>query len=89
MSDMMCVTLKVSWCDIVRNVHAPTENETGSLHEELERVVDQFPEHHIKNSLRSYKCDVGRESLFKPAIANESLHEISNDNGIRVVNFDI
>jgi hypothetical protein len=27
------------------------------------------------------------EDIFKPAIGNESLHEISNDNGLRVVNF--
>jgi hypothetical protein len=24
--------------------------------------------------------------IFKPAIGNDSLHEISNDNGVRVVN---
>jgi hypothetical protein len=30
---------------------------------------------------------VGREDIFKPSIRNESLHETSNDNGVRVVNF--
>jgi hypothetical protein len=30
---------------------------------------------------------VGREDIFKPTIGNESSHEISNDNGVRVVNF--
>jgi hypothetical protein len=30
---------------------------------------------------------VGKEDIFKPAIANESSHESSNDNGVRVVNF--
>jgi hypothetical protein len=32
---------------------------------------------------------VGTEDthIFKPTIGNESLHEISNDNGVRVVNF--
>jgi hypothetical protein len=30
---------------------------------------------------------VGRENIFKPTIGNESSHEISNDNGVRVVNF--
>jgi hypothetical protein len=30
---------------------------------------------------------VGREDIFKPTIGNESLHETSNDNGVRVVNF--
>jgi hypothetical protein len=30
---------------------------------------------------------VGREDAFKPTIGNESLHQDSNDNGVRVVNF--
>jgi hypothetical protein len=30
---------------------------------------------------------VVREDIFKPKIGNESLHKISNDNGIRLVNF--
>jgi hypothetical protein len=30
---------------------------------------------------------VGREDIFKPTIGNESLPEISNDNGVRVVIF--
>jgi hypothetical protein len=29
----------------------------------------------------------GREDIFKPIIGNESLHEASNANGVRVVNF--
>jgi hypothetical protein len=31
-------------------------------------------------------CDF-RENIFKPTIGNESLHEISNDNGVRIVNY--
>jgi hypothetical protein len=30
---------------------------------------------------------VGRKDTFKPTIGNESSHEISNDKGVRVVNF--
>jgi hypothetical protein len=30
---------------------------------------------------------VQREDTFKPTIGNESLHQDSNDNGVRVVNF--
>jgi len=30
---------------------------------------------------------VGRENIFKPTIGNESLHQDSNDNGVRLVNF--
>jgi hypothetical protein len=29
----------------------------------------------------------GRQNIFKPTVGNESLHETSNDNGVRVVNF--
>jgi hypothetical protein len=34
-----------------------------------------------------FNVKVGREDIFKVTIGNESLHEISNDNGVRVVNF--
>jgi hypothetical protein len=30
---------------------------------------------------------VGKENIFKPTIRNESLHQDSNDNGVRIVNF--
>jgi hypothetical protein len=29
-----------------------------------------------------------KKDIFNPTIGNESLHEISNDNGVRSVNFD-
>jgi endonuclease/exonuclease/phosphatase family metal-dependent hydrolase len=37
--------------------------------------------------LGDFNAIVGREDIFKPTIRNESSHEISNDNGVRVVNF--
>jgi hypothetical protein len=37
--------------------------------------------------LGDLNAKVGREDIFKPTIGNQSLHEISNDNGVRVVNF--
>jgi len=30
---------------------------------------------------------VGRQNIFKLTIGNESLHQDSNDNGVRIVNF--
>jgi hypothetical protein len=41
----------------------------------------------MKMLLGDFNAKVGREDIFKPTIGNESLHEISNDNGVRVVNF--
>jgi hypothetical protein len=37
--------------------------------------------------LLDFSTKLGREDIFKPTIGNKSLHEISNDNGVRLVNF--
>ena len=39
--------------------------------------------------LGDFNAKVGRENIFKPTIGNESLHQDSNDNGVRIVNFGI
>jgi hypothetical protein len=41
----------------------------------------------MKIFLGEFNAKVGRENIFKPMIENGNLHEISNDNGVRVVNF--
>jgi endonuclease/exonuclease/phosphatase family metal-dependent hydrolase len=89
---MSYITLRGRWCHIiVLNVHAPTEDKTDdvmqSFYEELERVFDKFPKYHMKILLGDFNAKVGLEDIFKPTIGNESLHEISNDNGNRLVNF--
>jgi hypothetical protein len=88
---MSYITLKGRWCDIiVLNVHAPAEDKDDdirdSFYEELEQVFDQFSRYHMKILLRYFNAKVGREDICRP-IGNESLHEASNDNGVRVVNF--
>jgi hypothetical protein len=89
---MLYIILKGRWCDIiVLNVHAPTEDKDDdikdSFYKELEQVFDKFPGYHMKIFLGAFNANVGREDIFKPIIGNESLHEASNDNGVRVVNF--
>jgi exonuclease III len=72
-------------------VHAKTEDKDNdikdSFYKELEQVFDQFPRYRMKILLGDFNAKVGREDIFKPIIGNESLHEASNDNGVRVVNF--
>jgi hypothetical protein len=58
----------------------------GRLNEEKEHVFNKFPKYHMKILLENFNAKVGREDIFKQTIRNESLHEISNDNGIIVVN---
>jgi len=43
-------------------------------------------EYHIE-MLRYFSEKVGRDDILEPTIRNESLHEISNSDRIRVVNF--
>jgi hypothetical protein len=48
---------------------------------------DRFPTKHKKIFLEDSNQKVGREDTFKLTIGNEYLHETSNNNGVRVVNF--
>jgi len=41
----------------------------------------------MKLLLGDFNAKVGREIIFKRTIGNESLHQDSNDNSVRIVNF--
>jgi hypothetical protein len=82
---MSYIILKGRWCDIiVPNVHEPTEDNIDdmkdSFYNKPERVFDKFPKYHMK-FLLEFNAEVGMEDIFNQTISNESLHEISNDNG--------
>jgi hypothetical protein len=89
---MSYVILRGRWFNvIVLNLHAPCEGKgddvKGSFCEELGRVLDRFPRYDMKIFLCDFKAKLDKEDACKPTIGNESSHEISNDNGVRVVNF--
>jgi hypothetical protein len=42
---------------------------------------------YMKILLGDFNAKVGSEDIFKSTIGNESLHEISNDNKVRVIKF--
>jgi len=82
------IVLRGRWLHIiVVNVHAPSEELKDSFYEELEEVFDHFPKYHMKILLGDFNAKIGREDIFKPIIGQESLHQDSNDNGVRIVNF--
>jgi GTPase SAR1 family protein len=89
---MSYIILRGRWFHIiVLNVHAPTEDKTDdvkdSFYEELECIFDKFHKYHMKNLLGDLNAKEGRENSFKLTIGNENLHDISNDNGDRVVKY--
>jgi endonuclease/exonuclease/phosphatase family metal-dependent hydrolase len=80
------------WCNIIfLSAHAPTEEKgddsKDSFYEELEQVFDHFPKYHMKILLGDFNGKVGREDTFKPTMGDENLHQDSDDNGVRAVNF--
>jgi hypothetical protein len=75
---------------IVLNIHVLTEDKIGdmkgSFDVELECIVDKVPKYHMK-ILINLNAKLGTKDIFKPTVGNENSHEISNDNGVIVVNF--
>jgi len=43
-----------------------------SFYEELEQVLDHFPEYHMKMLLGDFNAKVGRENIFKSTNEQES-----------------
>ena len=51
-------------------------------------MFDHFPKY-MKMLLGDFNAKVGKENIFKPTIGQESLHQDSNDKGVRLVNCHI
>jgi hypothetical protein len=83
---MWYILLRGHWCDIIfLNVHAPTKDKIDDMKDSF--YEDKYHKYHMKIFLENFIVKVGREDFLKPTIWNESLHEINNDNGVRIVNF--
>ena len=67
--------------------------ETEEIREEfynlLEQNITQIARLDSKIILGDFKAKVGKESVYKPTIGNESLHNGTNNNGIKVIQFAI
>ena len=47
-------------------------------------LYNYFPKYHMKILLGDLNAKVGRENIFKPTIGQDSLHQDSNDIGVRL-----
>lgn len=76
---------------ILINVHAPTEEKEPEVKEMLYDILDgvynRLPTYDVKIVLGDFNAKVGREVEYKEIAGRHSLHEISNDNGIRLIDF--
>ena len=90
---VLYIVLRGRWCEvIVWSVHSSSKEKSDdskdSFYEELEQLFFyHFPKYHTKIVLGDFNSKVERENIFKPTIVNENLHEDSNDNEVRIVNF--
>ena len=58
-----------------------------SLYDKLNQVYQRIPAHDTKIIVGNFNAKIGREGIFKPVIGSLSLHETSNENGIRAIDF--
>jgi endonuclease/exonuclease/phosphatase family metal-dependent hydrolase len=72
-------------------VHAPTEEKDDAVKEkfydDLENVVEKCQANDMKIILGDFNAQVGKENIYRGHIGKHSLHNITNNNGIRLVNF--
>jgi len=75
---------------ILLNVRAPNEEKCNysqdRFYEEMGQAFDHFPKNHMKILLRDFNAKLGRDDIFKPTNENDSLHQDSNNNGVRILN---
>ncbi|XP_058126780.1 craniofacial development protein 2-like [Anopheles ziemanni] len=73
------------------NVHAPTEDkdeeEKDLFYGRLAKLYESCPRYDLKIILGDFNAKVGRESMYRQYIGTHSLHEHSNENGSRLVQF--
>ena len=82
--------LKAKWfsCTLI-NVHAPTNEKMEEIKEEfyilLEQNINEIVRLDIKIILGDFEAKGDKESIYKPTMHNESLHNETNNNGIKMI----
>lgn len=87
---MTVLMIVARWFNIAFvNVHAPTkekeEVEKKEFFSLLNNVLNNIPANCIQIILGGFNAKIGKENYFRPIISIHSLHELSTDNGYRLV----
>lgn len=71
--------------------YAPTEEKEDDIkdtfYSKLEDTINNIPRYDMKIILGDANAKVGKESIWRSITGKESLHDVSNDNGIRLLSF--
>jgi len=72
-------------------VYAPTEDTEDEIlsefYETLQSVCDEIPKHDAIINLGDFNAKLCKEQLYKDVIGRHSLHEVTNNNGLRLVQY--
>lgn len=75
------------------NVYAPInaadDEDKDLFYEKLEEEYERIPNYDIKVVIGDFNGQVGKEVVWKEIAGNESLHDISNDNGTRLLSLAV
>jgi len=90
--DRICtLRIKGKFYIIFVNVYAPTEDTEDEIvdefYETLQAVCDEIPKHDAIITLGDFNTKLGKEQLNKDVIGRHSLHEVTNSNGLRLVQY--
>lgn len=73
------------------NLHAPTEEkeekEKNDYYEIMENVYDSIPRYDIKIILGDCNAKIGKEEMYIPTIGKHSKHDVTNENGSKLIDF--
>ncbi|XP_025407911.1 craniofacial development protein 2-like [Sipha flava] len=92
-NDRLCLLkIQAKWFNIILiNCYAPTEDEDektkNDFYKQLEALYDTKPQNLVKVVLGDFIVKIGKEICYRPTIGQQSLHNNSNDNGVRVIYF--
>lgn len=90
-NDRMCmIRVKGKFKNMcIISFYAPTEDaddeDKDSFYETLEALCNNIPSYDMKILLRDANAKVGKELIWKTIAGKESLHNDSNNNGIRLL----
>jgi hypothetical protein len=72
--------------------HSPTEDkaveEEDSFYDEIDEIYGECPKRDCKIIIGDTNAKVGKEQIYRSVIGKHSLRKRSNDNGMRLINFD-